>query len=159
MDSENKNIRWTKFCGLGKKFQKWHFLGVILLYSDIDLQKYIYSGSPRVTAVPTYAVSRLQTRSIKWKMSLDTLPSWKTFTLMSRFTFHLIPRPVIASFKAYYLRRIIAMSLQAKTLYISCLYCYRASTVYLSCLYYSSFSTILLIFTLIHVVWNCFLFF
>ena len=66
---------------------------------------------------------------------------------------------VIASFKAYYLRRTIAMALQATTLYISCLYCYRASTVYLSCLYYSSFSTILLIFALIHVVWNCFLFF
>ena len=65
---------------------------------------------------------------------------------------------VIASFKAYYLRT-IAMALQATTLYISCLYCYSASTVYLSCLYYSSFSTILLIFTLIHVVWNCFLFF
>ena len=66
---------------------------------------------------------------------------------------------VIASFKAYYLRRTIAMALQATTLYISCLYCYRASTVYHSCPYYSSFSTILLIFTLIHVVWNCFLFF
>ena len=33
------------------------------------------------------------------------------------------------------------------------------STIYLSCLYYPSFSTILLIFTLIHVVRNCFLFF
>ena len=32
-------------------------------------------------------------------------------------------------------------------------------TLYISCLYCSSFSTILLIFTLIHVVWNCFLFF
>ena len=52
---------------------------------------------------------------------------------------------VIASFKAYYLRRTIAMALQATTLYISCLYCCRTSAVYLSCLYYSSFSTILLI--------------
>ena len=66
---------------------------------------------------------------------------------------------VIASFKAYYLRRTIAMALHATTLYTSCLYCYRVSIVYLSCLYYSSFSTILLIFTLIHLVWNCFLFF
>ena len=59
---------------------------------------------------------------------------------------------VIAWFKACYLRRTIAMALQATTLYISCLYCYRASAVYLSCLYYSSFSTILLIFTLVHVL-------
>ena len=54
------------------------------------------TGSPRVTTVPGYdsAVSRLRTRPIKWKMPLDTLPNWKTFTLMSRwFTFHLIPQP------------------------------------------------------------------
>ena len=82
-------------------------------------------------------------------MPLDTLPSWKTFTLMSKW-FTLMSRwlspnttailqpmdlGVIASFKAFYLRRTIAMALQATTLYISCLYCYRASTVYLSCLY------------------------
>ena len=80
----------------------------------------------------------------------DFYPNVKVVYLPPNTTAPLQPMDlgVIASFKAYYLRRTIAMALQATTLYISCLYCYRASTVYLSCLYYSSFSTILFRFTL-----------
>ena len=125
------------------------------------------TGSPRVTTVPTYAVSRLRTRPIKWKMPLDTLPSRKTFTLMSRwFTFHLIPRTFysLGPRSNCFVQGLLPQkdncdgttdnnSLHQLPLLL------QTSTVYLSCLYYSSFSTILLIFTLIHVVWNCFLFF
>ena len=91
----------------------------------------------------------------------DFYPNVKVVHLLPNTTAFLQPMDlgVIASFKAYYLRRTTAMALQEIILYITCLYCYRAFTVYLSCLYYSSFSTILLIFTLIHVVWNCLLFF
>ena len=52
-------------------------------------------------------------------------PNAKVVYLLRNTTAPLQPMDlgVIASFKAYYLRRTIAMALEATTLYISCLYC------------------------------------